>query len=144
MDKSQPSTNAMSASNLFRLGTLLLATQEGGGEEATKGEAYLLQARETVNAFEAEILQYPWLFVSLLTGVVTARLGVKKVEVARGDAEGLRRWYTAPRAEAGVLVLVEDGGNGEGKGVADAKGPDEPKEAGLEKGVEGLRIGERS
>jgi uncharacterized protein YyaL (SSP411 family) len=118
MDKSQPSTNAMSASNLFRLGTLLVATRE----EAAKGEAYLLQARETVNAFEAEILQYPWLFVSLLTGVVTARLGVKKVEVARGDAEGLRKWYTAPRAEAGVLVLVGDGGSGEGKGAAEVKG----------------------
>jgi hypothetical protein len=140
MDKSQPSTNAMSASNLFRLGTLLVATRE----EAAKGEAYLLQARETVNAFEAEILQYPWLFVSLLTGVVTARWGVTRVEVARGDGEGLRRWYTAPRAEAGVLVLVGDGGSGEGKGAAEVKGVGEAKEAGLERGVEGLRIGERS
>lgn len=137
MDKSQPSTNALSASNLFRLGTLLL-----GGEENSQGEAYLLQARETVNAFEAEILQYPWLFVSLLTGVVTARLGVKKVEVRRGDEEGLRRWYTAPRAEAGVLVLVGDGGSE--RGVVEGKRAVESEAAGLESKVEGLKIGERS
>lgn len=33
--------------------------------------------RETINAFEAEILQYPWLFPGLLSGVVSARLGGK-------------------------------------------------------------------
>ncbi|KAL2140318.1 hypothetical protein VTI28DRAFT_3962 [Corynascus sepedonium] len=117
MDKSQPSTNAVSASNLFRLGTFLGV------------DTYLLQARETVNAFEAEILQYPWLFVSLLTGVVAARLGVKKAEVRRGDDEALRRWYTTPRAEAAVLLLI---------------GEQESKEAALEKKVGELTLGERS
>jgi uncharacterized protein YyaL (SSP411 family) len=126
MDKAHPSTNAVSASNLFRLGTLL------------DTEAYVLQARETVNAFEAEILQYPWLFVSLLTGVVTARLGVKRVEVRKGDAEGLRRWYTTPRAEAGALVLIEEKEKaGDGKDTTTAA-------EGLVKKVEKLVIGERS
>ncbi|KAK3903989.1 hypothetical protein C8A05DRAFT_32237 [Staphylotrichum tortipilum] len=114
MDKSQPSTNAVAASNLFRLGSLL-----------PEGEKYLRQARETVNAFEAEILQYPWLFVSLLTGVVTARLGVRRVEVGK-EGEGRREWDWRPRGEAGVLVFVEGG-----------------KEEGLEGKVAGLRIGER-
>ncbi|KAK0725819.1 hypothetical protein B0H67DRAFT_481195 [Lasiosphaeris hirsuta] len=94
MDKSQPSTNAVSASNLFVLGTLL-------------GDAtYIHQAKETIFAFEAEILQYPWLFVSLLSGVVTVRLGVKQVRVSADDEEKLRQHYTTPRAEARALILV--------------------------------------
>ncbi|KAK3290308.1 uncharacterized protein B0H64DRAFT_62405 [Chaetomium fimeti] len=120
MDKAHPSTNAVSASNLFRLGTLL------------DTEPYVLQARETVNAFEAEILQYPWLFVSLLTGVVTARLGVRKLEVRKEDADALRKWYTTPRAEAAALVLIGD------------KGKDTTTAEGLVKKVEELVVGERS
>ncbi|KAK3364516.1 hypothetical protein B0T25DRAFT_563528 [Lasiosphaeria hispida] len=95
MDKSQPSTNAVSASNLFVLGTLL-------------GDAtYIRQAKDTIFAFEAEILQYPWLFVSLLSGVVTVRLGVKEVRVSARE-EKLRQYYTTPRAEARALVLVAE------------------------------------
>ncbi|KAK4237880.1 hypothetical protein C8A03DRAFT_34123 [Achaetomium macrosporum] len=141
MDKSVPSTNAVSASNLFRLGTLL------------NEERYVLQAKETVNAFEAEILQYPWLFVSLLTSVVTARLGVRTARVSGGgDEDALRAWYTRPRAEAGVLILVGGGGEGEaGKGKGKGKGEEgtgskeglSPLE-GLKKKVEELSVGSRS
>ena len=63
MDTSLPSTNAVSVSNLFRLGKLL------------NNEEYLGTAKETINAFEAEMLQYPWLFPGLLGGVVAARIG---------------------------------------------------------------------
>ncbi|KAL2150130.1 hypothetical protein VTH82DRAFT_7806 [Thermothelomyces myriococcoides] len=131
MDKSQPSTNAVSASNLFRLGTLL-------GEDA-----YLIQARETVNAFEAEILQYPWLFVSLLTGVVAARLGVKRVELRKADEEGLRRWYTTPRAQAAVLILLGDDDKApqETTTTAEGQGLSRPAEGALEEKVKGLAIG---
>jgi uncharacterized protein YyaL (SSP411 family) len=156
MDKSQPSTNAVSASNLFRLGTLLDSTS-GSGE----GALYLRQARATLDAFEAEILQYPWLFVSLLTGVVTARLGVRRESVRRGDEERLRRWYMSPRAEARVLVLVEgeEGSAGEEKkglvggrpveGVGNVEAAETRTQAQgepsveLEKEVEGLKIGSR-
>ncbi|KAK3331248.1 hypothetical protein B0H66DRAFT_93798 [Apodospora peruviana] len=97
MDKSQPSTNSVSATNLFRLGTLL------------DNKTYLSQAKETINAFEAEILQYPWLFVGLLSGVVTARLGVRAVRVAgEGDEKGRERYYITPRAEASALLLDGD------------------------------------
>lgn len=65
MDTSLPSTNAVAASNLFRLGALLA------------DEEYATLARGTVNAFEAEMLQHPWLFPGLLGSVVTARLGVQ-------------------------------------------------------------------
>ncbi|KAL2269293.1 hypothetical protein VTJ83DRAFT_1477 [Remersonia thermophila] len=125
MDKSQPSTNAVAASNLFRLGALF---QELGGENSkpAAGEEYLRLARETVSAFEAEILQYPWLFVSLLTGVVAGRLGVRRQAVsaaedgkgvAAADEPVLRKWYTAPRAEAAVLVLRDPKAKGDGKPV---------------------------
>ncbi|KAK3337791.1 Six-hairpin glycosidase-like protein, partial [Cercophora scortea] len=95
MDKSAPSTNAVSASNLFRLGALL------------DNKAYAVQAKETINAFEAEILQYPWLFVSLLEGVVSEKLGVRKVRVERGDGEGLKAYRRLPRGEARALILVK-------------------------------------
>lgn len=65
MDTSLPSVNAVSASNLFRLGSLL------------DDERYSALARGTVNAFEAEMLQHPWLFPGLLGAVVTARLGCR-------------------------------------------------------------------
>ncbi|KAF5133071.1 Spermatogenesis-associated protein 20 [Metarhizium anisopliae] len=66
MDTSLPSVNAVAASNLFRLGALL------------DDERYSALARGTVNAFEAEMLQHPWLFPGLLGGVVTARLGPRE------------------------------------------------------------------
>ncbi|KAH7316706.1 hypothetical protein B0I35DRAFT_433788 [Stachybotrys elegans] len=63
MDTALPSTNAVSVSNLNRLGELLAENK------------YKLLARETINAFEAEMLQHPWLYPGLLAGVVYARLG---------------------------------------------------------------------
>ncbi|KAK8145504.1 hypothetical protein G3M48_004353 [Beauveria asiatica] len=67
MDTSLPSTNAVSVANLYRLGHLL-------DDETLTG-----MARSSINAFEAEMLQHPWLFPGLLGGVVTARLGVSTV-----------------------------------------------------------------
>ncbi len=67
MDTSLPSTNAVSIANLYRLGQLL------------DDETFAGIARNSINAFEAEILQHPWLFPSLLGSVVTARLGVHTV-----------------------------------------------------------------
>ncbi|PHH91674.1 hypothetical protein CDD83_10759 [Cordyceps sp. RAO-2017] len=64
MDTSLPSTNAVSAGNLARLGALLDDCYFAG------------QARGTVNAFEAELLEHPGLFPGLLGALVMARLGV--------------------------------------------------------------------
>lgn len=66
MDTSLPSTNGTTAANLFRLADIL-------GDET-----FAATARQTINAFEAEMLQHPWLFPGLLGGVVAARLGVEK------------------------------------------------------------------
>lgn len=67
MDSSEPSTNGVSATNLFCLSALL------------DDENYEKLARETVNAFEAEIMQYPWLFGSFMPGIVAATTGVKTI-----------------------------------------------------------------
>lgn len=66
MDTTLPSANAVSVSNIFRLGALL------------DDEKFTAIARQTIGAFEVEMLQYPWLFPGLLTGLVTARLGLDK------------------------------------------------------------------
>ncbi|KAK3937604.1 hypothetical protein QBC46DRAFT_392440 [Diplogelasinospora grovesii] len=97
MDTTQPSTNAVSAINLFRLGALL------DDKDQTAALALVAQAHETINAFEAEILQYPWLFGSLLAGVVTARLGVREYHVVAGQVDK-SAIYRSPRAEARALI----------------------------------------
>jgi uncharacterized protein YyaL (SSP411 family) len=83
MDTSVPSVNATSVANLFRLGALL-------GDDR-----YSSLARETINAFEAEILQHPWLFPGLLAGVVTARLGSGEEAKVEGEIK-----YRAIREKA--------------------------------------------
>lgn len=70
MDTSEPSTNGVSASNLYRLSNLL--------EE----ESYSKKAKETVSSFESEMTQYPWLFASFMPSIVARNLGVKGVVVS--------------------------------------------------------------
>lgn len=75
MDTSEPSTNGVSASNLYRLASLL------------NDDKYKSLAAETVQAFESEMLQYPQLFGSFMCGVVAGQLGVRgTVTVVDGDA----------------------------------------------------------
>lgn len=82
MDTSLPSTNATAVSNLFRLSALL------------DDDRFATLAKESVDAFEAEMLQHPWLFPGLLGGVVTARLGVPR-EAAAAEVR-----YRATREKA--------------------------------------------
>lgn len=103
MDTAQPSTNAVSTSNLFRLGFVLGDTH------------YITLARETINAFEIEALQYPWLFIGLLGGVVTARLGgivwaTKPASSGVKEAELRKKFYELPRAGLRSLVFLKEGG----------------------------------
>ncbi|CAK7236223.1 hypothetical protein SCUCBS95973_009535 [Sporothrix curviconia] len=69
MDTTLPATNAVAASNLFRLGSLLADV------------TYTHLARETIHAFEVEMLQHSWLFPGLLAQVVSARLGGPQIAV---------------------------------------------------------------
>jgi uncharacterized protein YyaL (SSP411 family) len=75
MDNAEPSTNGVSASNLNRLSSLL------------NDASYAELAKSTVQAFEAEMMQHPFLFVTLLDSVVMGRLGVKGVVVTGEGAE---------------------------------------------------------
>jgi len=74
MDASEPSTNGTSASNLYRLSSLL------------NDSSFAKKAKETVQSFESEILQYPWLFASFMPSVVTGQMGVRGVVIA-GDVD---------------------------------------------------------
>ncbi|KAF2716806.1 hypothetical protein K431DRAFT_234548 [Polychaeton citri CBS 116435] len=75
MDNSEPSTNGMSANNLFRLGSLL---NDG---------AYEKMARQTVAAFEVELGQHPGLFSGMMRSVVASKVGMKGLMViGDGDA----------------------------------------------------------
>lgn len=74
MDAAEPSTNGVSASNLYRLGALL---SDG---------SYTSLARRTVDAFATEMGQHPFLFGTMLSSVVAGRLGMSSV-VITGEGE---------------------------------------------------------
>lgn len=75
MDNAEPSTNGISAANLFRLSSYL--------EDA----AYATLATQTLSAFNAEMLQHPFLFSSMLASVVAARVGMRSIVLTGTTAE---------------------------------------------------------
>ncbi len=102
MDTTLPSTNGIAASNLFRLGAML------GDDD------YTALARETIHAFEVEMLQHPWLFPSLLSGVVAARLGGKSFLSSAQPGSPvvnpvLAQYFSQPRAGLRTLVYQSPG-----------------------------------
>lgn len=98
MDTSEPSTNGTSASNLYRLSSLL------------NDSGYEVKARQTIACFESEILQYPWLFASFMPGIVAGRLGVRGRVVFEGEGGEEGGVGGAGRPEGGEVGV----GNGEG------------------------------
>lgn len=75
MDSTEPSPNNISASNLHRLSSML--------EDAD----YARVARDTVQAFEAEVEQFPWCFAGMLEGIVWERCGGQGI-VLVGEEDG--------------------------------------------------------
>jgi uncharacterized protein YyaL (SSP411 family) len=74
MDTAEPSTNGVSARNLYRLSSLL-------------GDAsYATRARQTLHAFEVEVQEVPQVFLGLLEVVVSEQLGIRSVIVV-GDVD---------------------------------------------------------
>ncbi|KXL50678.1 hypothetical protein M433DRAFT_60467 [Acidomyces richmondensis BFW] len=74
MDNAEPSTNGVSAQNLFRLSSLL--------NDATYEE----MAKQTVAAFEVELDQHPGLLTGMMSSVIAAKLGMKGLMlVGEGD-----------------------------------------------------------
>ncbi|KAF3902035.1 hypothetical protein AA313_de0206679 [Arthrobotrys entomopaga] len=67
MDSAEPSTNGISAANLYRLGNFLGDTSFGG------------VASKTCHAFSTELMQHPFLFPTMLQSVVASNLGTGTV-----------------------------------------------------------------
>lgn len=106
MDNAEPSTNGVSASNLNRLSSLL------------NDPSYATLAKSTVQAFEAEMMQHPFLFVTLLDSVVMGRLGVKGI-VITGDGPDVDDAIRKIRTGAGgnrFRTVIRIGGGGGCKG----------------------------
>jgi uncharacterized protein YyaL (SSP411 family) len=102
MDNAEPGTNGVSARNLERLGALL------------EDEAYVRRARETTSAFEAEIMQHPFLFPGMMDSIVASRLGIKHV-VVTGNGERVDEWLTRFRERPQGLATVSRIGKGVGE-----------------------------
>lgn len=83
MDNAEPSTNGVSANNLFRLGSLF------------NDETYEKMAKRTLAAFEVEIGQHPGLFSGMMPSVVASKLGMKAIMVVgEGEAQEamMKKW----------------------------------------------------
>ncbi|MCJ1276117.1 hypothetical protein MMC21_003922 [Puttea exsequens] len=78
MDNAEPSSNNISARNLYRLSSML--------DDAS----YFKKAGETVHAFEAEIEQFPFTFPGLLGSVVMGRLGLQGIVLTGNNEETLK------------------------------------------------------
>lgn len=109
MDTSEPSTNGTSASNLYRLSSLL------------NDEEYGVKARQTIACFESEILQYPWLFATFMPGIVAGKFGVRGTVVFEPEKEGevgvglggqrIKMYEKAPRGSLSTFSrLTGEGG----------------------------------
>jgi len=101
MDTSEPSTNGTSASNLYRLSSLL------------NDDSYATKAKQTVVGFESETLQYPWLFASFMPSIVAGHLGLKGVVVSQGDEKDgngnkkIKEFEKAPRGGIGTFARLD-------------------------------------
>jgi uncharacterized protein YyaL (SSP411 family) len=79
MDNAEPSSNSVSASNLYRLSSMF--------DDAS----YFKLAGETILAFEAEVEQFPFTFAGMLSSVVIGRLGVKGIILTGNSEETLKQ-----------------------------------------------------
>ncbi|KAI9689527.1 MAG: hypothetical protein M1822_010178 [Bathelium mastoideum] len=75
MDNAEPSTNGVTASNLYRLSSLL-------NDPEFDELRYSEYARRTLEAFSAEMIQHPYLFAGMLKSVVASNLGVKSTVIS--------------------------------------------------------------
>ncbi|EOA88632.1 uncharacterized protein SETTUDRAFT_129612 [Exserohilum turcica Et28A] len=102
MDNAEPGTNGVSAQNLDRLGALL--------EDAE----YTQRALDTASAFEAEIMQHPFLFPSMMDAVVTGKLGIRHA-VVTGDGPRATEWLTRYRERPAALATISRIGTATGQ-----------------------------
>ncbi|KAI9720487.1 MAG: hypothetical protein M1828_005658 [Chrysothrix sp. TS-e1954] len=72
-DGAEPSTNGISASNLYRLGSLF------------EDEEYTKKAARTIEAFAEEASQHPFSFTSMMSSIVASHFGVKSIAICGDD-----------------------------------------------------------
>lgn len=99
MDNAEPSSNNISARNLYRLSSMF------------NDASYFKLAGQTVHAFEAEVEQFPFTFAGMLSSVVMGRLGLKGV-ILTGNSEKV---LTQLRRQVGPnrTIVALGGGRGE-------------------------------
>lgn len=73
-------------------------------------EQYASLAKSTVQAFEAESMQHPFLFTSLLDTVVSARLGMRSVVIAGEGVEADEAVKVARSSVNSFRTVVRLGG----------------------------------
>jgi uncharacterized protein YyaL (SSP411 family) len=93
MDNAEPGTNGIAAANLDRLGALLA------------DDKYTQAARDTASAFEAEIMQHPFLFPSMMDTVVAGKLGTRH-SVITGEGSRVDAWLKRHRERPAALGTV--------------------------------------
>ena len=109
MDNAEPGTNGVSAQNLDRLGALL------------EDEEYTRKARDTASAFEAEIMQHPFLFPSMMDAVVVGKLGIRH-NVITGEGQKVEEWLQRYRERPAGLGTVSRVGKGMGDWLSQRNG----------------------
>lgn len=94
-DTSLPSPNGVIAMNLLYLASYLAPSSTSSAAVA-RGKGYVKVSRETINAFGVEIIQHPFLFVTMLGAVVLDTLGVKGIvvqgEIREEEVRRLNGW----------------------------------------------------
>lgn len=110
MDNAEPSTNGVSGTNLYRLGSLL------------NDEALMKKGRQTVAAFEVEMGQHPGLFSGMMGSVVASKLGMKGLVVV-GDGEQASRAVRKLRGQVRPnWTLLRVGGEGKSSWLKERNG----------------------
>ena len=99
MDAAEPSSNNISARNLYRLSSML--------DDAS----YFKLAGVTVQAFEAEVEQFPHTFPGMLGSVVMGRLGLKGI-ILTGNSEEILKQLRQQVAPNRTIVAL-GGGKGQ-------------------------------
>ena len=94
MDGAEPSTNGVSAHNLYRLGSVL------------EDETYKEMARKTCEAFNTEISQHPFLFSSMMSSIVASRLGGMRSVVVTGSGDAVDEAVAKSRLRLKVNTTV--------------------------------------
>lgn len=119
-DNTVPSPNGIIVSNLFYLASYA-KTAPQFQDDLKLGDRLYSQAKGTIDAFAVEMLQHPFLYVTLLGGVVMESLGVQSLmippdmsleEVAKRGLRGFSRTVVRGPADmrsGEVMICTSDG-----------------------------------